>query len=315
VVKILRSLSPNALIVNALVLVLLRVIPIINPQAMHNINTDAPLSKFLFEQLGIMDWPYVLNIALASIILFIQSLIFNKIMVEFGLFERSTYIPQFIFIFFYSLLPEFWVVSPMLLCNFILLLAFSRIFSLQKKQNSNAIAFDLGLIFSLASLFYLPFLCVSVIVWYSFYLLRPFNWREWTLALLGLTVPYYFYWTYLSFNSIDIDFLEIIFPLLRFNSGFPALSWEYSLAFIPFIIFFAISIWQFRKDVFKNTIFIRKIFQLILYTFVLVCIGFFIPSYKNASHFILLGIPCSVFAGYYFMIVGLLVVLVSQTLW
>jgi hypothetical protein len=66
---------------------------------------------------------------------------------------------------------------------------------------------------------------------------------------------------------------------------------------------------------------------LILYTFVLVCIGFFIPSYKNASHFILLGIPCSVFAGYYFiiskrgivldimLIVGLLVVLVSQTLW
>jgi len=97
---------------------------------------------------------------------------------------------------FYSLLTvcftQFNWLTPALVASTFIILVFFRVFSAYKKDGISINFLDAGILIAVASLFYFPAIFLFVCLLVTLLLIRPFLWREWVFAFLGLIIPYAF---------------------------------------------------------------------------------------------------------------------------
>jgi hypothetical protein len=108
--------------------------------------------------------------------------------------DRRNHLTALLFVLLLAAFDRTAVLDPALLGMPLVLWALHSAWSVSNRSNALAELFDAGVLIGLAGLFYLPYLFLVVVLWASVSVMRPFNWREYVLPVLGLVVVIHLCW-------------------------------------------------------------------------------------------------------------------------
>ena len=150
-----------------------------------------PLSSIFY---GVMNFVFgrsqlALQI-LALLVVFFQSLIFNKILLIHKAFDESTYVPALIYALLMSWFFDQFSLSPALLGLTFILLALNNVLAhLEFKAKKDEIILNIGIHIGVATLFYLPYAIAVPFVLISFAFFSSTIVRRYLLMVYGFLLP------------------------------------------------------------------------------------------------------------------------------
>src|ERR1700743_1158311 len=86
------------------------------------------------------------NVLTAAVIVFIQALWLNHVVNYYNLLGKPTFLPALMYITVSGLFVPFLVLSPPLICNFLVIWMVDKLFSFYKNDSAKTTAYDLGMI-------------------------------------------------------------------------------------------------------------------------------------------------------------------------
>ncbi len=241
------------------------------------------------------------NLLIALLILIAQAFLFNRIINAYSLLGKQTFLPALLYVTAGSLLSPFLVLSPTLICNFLILIMIERFLSIYKKQQVSSVMYDLGMIVALGTILYFPFISMLPLIWISLVIFRPFNWREWVSVIVGFMTIFFFLAVYYFWNDSFVQFYQIWLPL---GSNFPAnfnINFYDSFVLIPVAIILILGFFHVQKNFFRSVVHLRKSFQLLFFMFILALASFYLKSTLVLYHFLLCVPSVAALMAYYFL--------------
>lgn len=240
------------------------------------------------------------NVVFAGILIFVQSILFNRIINNHSLLNKPGYLPALLYVTAASLFMPFFILSPTLICNFLLILIMDKFLKIGKSANAIMIMFDIGMIIAIGTLIYFPFIVMLVMLWLSLLLYRSFSWREWVSGLVGFLTIFFFLGVYYYWNGSLSLFYKIWLPLgNKFPSVFKINFNDY-LVLVPVILMIILASLQLRENFFRSFISTRKAFQMLFFMFIISILSFYTKPDFRIYHFLLCVPPGSVLLAYYF---------------
>jgi hypothetical protein len=299
-----RSINPLNIPLLIVVAFLLRIGSFINLPPEIGFEFMEPFSRLLLaipEESGISS---LSNLLIALLILIVQAFLFNKIINTYNLLGKQTFLPGLLYVTAGSLLSPFLVLSPTLICNFLILIMIERFLSIYKKQQVSSVMYDLGMLVALGTLIYFPFIAMLPLMWISLIIFRPFYWREWVAVIVGFITIFFFLAVYYFWNDSLNQFYQIWLPL---GSKFPTnfnINLSDSLVLIPVVIILVLGFFHLQKNFFRSVVHLRKSFQLLFFMFILALASFYLKSSIVIYHFLLCVPSAAALMAYYFLHAG-----------
>lgn len=241
------------------------------------------------------------NVLIASVFIFIQALLVNKLVNQYNLLSKPTFLPALLYITGSSLFFPFTILSPALICNFLLIWLITKLIDFYKGEDVQATSYDSGMITALGTIIYFPFVFIFLTIWISMVIFRPFNWREWVSALVGFATIFFFLAVYYFWHDQLSEFYQIWLPLKKqFPVKFEIDYYNY-LVLIPVIVIFVLAIFRLNENFLKSYVQTRKSFHLLFFVFFIAAISFYVNPVFRLSHFLLCLVPLSIIMAYYFL--------------
>ena len=300
-IKQFRSINPLNIIFLIGIGLLLRVGIFAQLPEKINFEFMEPFSRLLMDFPMESTFSPLANILIAFAILLIQALIFNRIVNSFNLLGKPTFLPALMYVATGSLLSPFLLLSPALICNFLILWMIYKFLSMYKRDEVRSVMFDLGMIVGIGTLIYFPFISMLLLVWISLVIFRPFNWREWLSVILGFMTIFFFLAVFYYWNDSLDKFYKIWLPLA---TKFPTnlrINFYDSLVLIPVSIILVFGFFQLQKNFFRSVVQLRKSFQLLFFMFVIGLLSFYLKQNLVLYHFLLCAPAASALMAYYFL--------------
>ena len=295
-----RTLNLLNLLMLGIIAVVLRLGILLNPPNNLDFSIFESYASVLFNIPTENLFSVETNLFLALILTFIQAILFNRIVNEYNLLGKQSFLPALMYVTCSSLLIHFLVLTPALICNFLVIWILDKFLSIHRKESAQATMFDLGMIIGVGALIYLPFVSMMLLLWICLIIFRPFNWREWLAGIIGFATVYFFiavayYWTdsYRDLQDFKVP-LAIEFKLLQIN------IYNY-LVLVPLVLILFLSIISLQQRLYRSYVHIRKSFLLLFFVLIFTLLSFFITSKYQVYHFLLAVPAASVFMGFYFM--------------
>lgn len=241
------------------------------------------------------------NLLVAAILVFIQALWLNQMVNKYNLLGKPTFLPALMYITISGLFVPFLILSPPLICNFLLLWMIDKLLTFYNDGSPKATAFDLGMIVAIGTLIYFPYIYMFLAIWAALIIFRPFNWREWVSVIIGFITIFSFLAVFYYLNNHINQFYQIWLPL---TSTFPSkiqINYYNYLVLIPVIVILVLAFFRLRLNFFKSYVLIRKAFQLLSVVFVIALLSFYVKTNFRLSHFLLCAVPASILFAYYFL--------------
>ncbi|HVI49483.1 MAG TPA: hypothetical protein VM802_31745 [Chitinophaga sp.] len=232
--------------------------------------------------------------SIAVMIMFLQSLLFTRIINHHRLFPKPTYLPAMCFLLFTSMLQSWNTFSPALFVNLIMLWVFASITELYTRTSARDVVFNIGFALGVCGLFYFPSIIFCLLLLVSMLIMRAFRLAEWIIAIMGLICPLYLTGTYL-FLTNQIALLRRI-PNIGFS--LPLIT-DYKVwgAMIACVLFFVIGWLLLQRPLKKMLIQGRKIWAaLIIFVLVAMLVPFF-NTHFSPAYWVLAVLPVAMFAG------------------
>ncbi|MBO9674966.1 MAG: beta-carotene 15,15'-monooxygenase [Sphingobacteriaceae bacterium] len=240
------------------------------------------------------------NIFIAGILVYIEALIFNRIVNNHNLLGKPSFLPALMFITGTSLFMPFMILSPALICNFLLIWIIDKFLKLGKSANTITNVFDIGMIIAVGALIYFPFMAMLLMIFLALLLFRSFNWREWVAGLVGFITVFFFLAVFYYWNDNLSSFYQIWKPLSnKFPSVFK-INYNDYLVLIPVAVIIILASLQLRENFFRSFISTRKGFQLLFFMFIVSAASFYLKPDFRTWHFLLCVPPGAVLLAYYF---------------
>jgi hypothetical protein len=214
--------------------------------------------------------------------------------------EKPNYIPSFLYVFFGAITLNNTLLHPSLIANVFILLSLMAITDTYREENVLSKVFNGALFTSLATFFYINYAFFILFYFIALLILRPFNWREWCMTILGLIAPVFIYFClgYL----INIPFTDYLTYILGLFTNFqkPLLSEYFYPLFFCLIILLVLGAGKHFSKGLGGKIKTQKNLGLMYWLLLLSFINFF--SKNNTSYFPLIAsvIPISVLLSDYF---------------
>lgn len=142
-------------------------------------------------------WPGLLTLVCTSLCAVQLALLANSA----ELFEQRGHLPALLFPLLLGAFTGGPVLEPALLGMPFVLAAMVRTWSIANSGRVLSALFDAGVLIGIASLFHLPYAFLVVVAWASVSVIRPFQWREYALPLLGTILPLYLAWSFLRLTG------------------------------------------------------------------------------------------------------------------
>jgi len=303
-IKQFRSLNPLNILLLALIAVILRIGVLFQLPDRLNFDIIEPFARFLIAIPLENAFSPFYNVAIALVITLIQAFIFNRIINGYNLLGKPTFLPALLYVTAASLFTPFVLLSPTLICNFIILWMIEKFLSIYRRNDALSVMFDLGMMVALGTLIYFPFIAMMPLLWLSLVIFRPFDWREWLAGIIGFITVFFFLGVYYYWHDSLGLFYKIWLPLAK---PFPVnfrINWYDYLVLIPVVIILALGIFQLRSNFFRSFVQTRKSFQLLFFMLVLGLISFYLKSDFRVYHFLLCAPPAAVMMAYYFVQAG-----------
>jgi hypothetical protein len=299
-IKQFRSLNPINILLLTVIAIILRLGVLIQLPEKLNFDFLEPFSRFLLAiPLQEAFSPFA-NLFFALVLTLLQAFIFNKIVNHYNLVGKPTFLPALLFVTLSSLFPSFVLLSPTLVCNFLVLWMIEKFLSVYRRDEVRSVMFDLGMMVAAGTLIYFPFIAMMPLLWISLIIFRPFNWREWLAGIIGFLTIFFFLAVYYYWNDSLDQFYKIWLPLAN---PFPVnfrINWYDYLVLIPVVIILAFSIIQLQSNFFRSFVQTRKSFQLLFFMMLLGLISFYLKPDFRIYHFLLTAPPAAVIMSYYF---------------
>jgi hypothetical protein len=241
------------------------------------------------------------NLFMAGLLVLGQSLLLNFVVNQYNLLGKPSFLPALMYITLSSLFTSFLVLSPPLICNFLLIWMLFKLLSLYKSEDAKSTVYDLGMITAVCSLIYLPYIYLFLAIWTALLLLRPFNWREWVAGIFGYITVFFFLAVYYYLNDQFGYFYKIWIPL---GTKFPQsihINYYKFLLLIPVALILVLSFFKLRQNFFKSYVHVRRSFQLLFIIFLIAGLSFYVKSSFRLNHFLMCAVPAAIFFAYYFL--------------
>ena len=300
-IKQFRSINPLNIILLIGISTLLRIGIFINLPLQISFQFLEPFARLLLDAPSESLFSPLTNVLIAQVLLIVQALLFNQIINNHGLLGKPTYLPSLMYVTAGSLLSPFLIISPGLVCNFMILWMIEKFLSIYKRDEVGSVMYDLGMIVALGTLIYFPFISMLVVVWISLIIFRPFNWREWFTVITGFITIFFFLAVYYFWNDSLDQFYNIWVPL---TSKFPRnlrINLYDSLVLIPVFVILVSGFFQLQQNFFRSVVQLRKSFQLLFFMFLIGLLSFYLKQNLVLYHFLFCVPPASALMAYYFL--------------
>ncbi|NRF39094.1 DUF6427 family protein [Pedobacter foliorum] len=240
------------------------------------------------------------NVFFAGIIIYIQAILFNRVVNNHGLLSKPGFLPALLYVTASSLFMPFLVLSPTLICNFLMIWIMDKFLKMGKSPNAIMTMFDVGMIIAIGTLIYFPFIVMLAMLWFTLLLYRSFSWREWISGLVGFLTIFFFVGVYYYWNDNLSMFYKIWLPLVnKFPSVFK-INYNDYLVLVPVAVMIVLATLQLRENFFRSFISTRKAFQMLFFMFLISIVSFYTKPDFRLSHFLLCVPPGAVLLAYYF---------------
>ncbi|WP_295673931.1 DUF6427 family protein [uncultured Mucilaginibacter sp.] len=295
-----KKLSPFNVLWLVVVLILLRIGYLVNAPAKAGSLFMGPFLS-LWLPAGYSAIAPSLSVFLAAVMVLAQALFLNRLVNHFNLLGKPSFLPALMYIALSSLFTPFLVLSPPLICNFLVIWMLFKLINFYKSKDAKSTAFDVGMIIALGTLLYLPFVFLFLAIWIGLVIFRSFDWREWVSAIIGFITIFFFLAVYYYLNNNLVHFADIWLPLAtKFPQNININYYNY-LLLIPVVVILALCFIKLQQNFYKSYIQVRKSLQLLLIVFVITLLSFCVKAAFQLPHFLLCVVPASVFFAYYFI--------------
>lgn len=299
-INLFRNLNPINLLILAAYTIFMRIAIFVNLPDQLNFEFLEPYAK-LFIQIPLENsFSITANLLLAAAITFVQAIIFNRVINNHTLLAKPSYLPALLYITGASLFTQFLILSPPLICNFLLIWIMDKFLKIGKTSNAMMTMFDIGMIIALGTLIYFPFIVFLAMLWLSLLLYRSFNWREWISGFIGFLTIFFFIAVFYYWNDNITQFYRIWRPLVNKFPSNLKINYDDYLVLIPVSIIIILATLQLRENFFRSFISTRKAFQMLFFMFIIALISFYTKPDFRVFHFILAVPPGAVLLAYYF---------------
>lgn len=259
-----------------------------------------PYAKFFIQIPLQHSFSPFANVLIAGLLVFLQSIIFNIVVNNHGLLSKPGYLPALLYITGTSLFMPFMILSPTLICNFLLIWIMDKFMKIGKSSNAIMIMFDIGMIIAAGTLIYFPFIVMLLMIWLTLLLYRSFNWREWFSGLVGFLIIFLFLGVYYYWNDKLAMFYKIWLPLAnKFPATF-AINYNDYLVLVPVAVMMILAMIQLRESFFRSFISTRKAFQMLFFMFLCGIVSVYTKPDFHLNHFLLCVPPGAVLLAFYF---------------
>jgi hypothetical protein len=295
-----RSLNPINLILLVAFTFFMRLAIFINLPEKLDFEFLEPYAKLLIQIPSASAFSPSVNVFFAAILVIIQAILFNTIINKHSLLNKPTYLPALLYITGSSLFLQFLIISPPLICNFILIWMMDKFLKLGKSPNALMMMFDIGMLIALGTLIYFPFIVLLVMLWLALLLYRSFNWREWVAGLVGFLTIFFFVAVFYYWNDNIHQFFQIWRPLVNKFPSVLKINYSDYVVLLPVAVIIVLATLQLRENFFRSFISTRKAFQLLFFMFLVAIISFYTKPDFRVYHFLLAVPPGAVLLAYYF---------------
>lgn len=209
--------------------------------------------------------------------------------------------PSFIFGFSYVLIESAlrsntgfysWQISQLLI-----IASLWPLLQIYNQRSVIHLSFEIGILISIATIFYQPSIIFILIVPVFLQTFRPFNWREWLFPIIGFGMILLFYWTYILIKNEDF-FIYYLFEKFNYQTFFYAQE----TLLIAFGLLTFIGIGSYMTGARRAVIHARK--QRLVIVFLFVIAGFTITALNYAGlmycNYFIVGALSALFIGNYF---------------
>lgn len=297
-IKQFRTLNPVNLIILAGIAILSRVGIIFNLPPVLNVTLLEPYTGIIIPPDFFSPFS---NVFYATIIAFIQGLILNRMVNNYNLLPKPTFLPALMYVTLTAIIPPFIILSPVLIANFFVLWLIEKFLSIYRKDKAIGVVFDMGMIVGGGTLFYFPFIAMLPLLWIVLLVFRAFNWREWIAGVMGFLTICLFLVVSNYMNETWNVLVKTAFP---FASQFPAqinVNWNDYIVLIPVLTLLFFSFLIISQKLNRSNVHVRKSYLMLLYMFVFALLSFFVEANYHIFHFLLVVPPLSVFLAHYFI--------------
>jgi hypothetical protein len=236
----------------------------------------------------------------ALVLIIFQAYIIIRLNYKFIFIENKTYLPAVLYVILASALSRLQHLHPVVLANFFLMAAINRTFVISKQKLLLKQYFESGFLIGLGGLFYPPFILVLPVVWFTLFILRSFNGREWFSTLIGFFTPPSMYLAVLFLLNKMQAFINPLNAYVNYNAKLFTISdisfW--ALVVIGFILI--IALFNSLRFIGTKKINTRKYFSL-LFWFLALSVAIIIVAKPVGYEFVyVIALPLSIqLAGYF----------------
>ena len=176
---------------------------------------------------------------LGTLLLVVQSVIFNKLTINNKVYEQNSYLPAFSFVILSSVHYSLSVFSPAQLGMTFILLAFSKLLShVEFRAKRDEQITSIGLLIGIAVLFYLPYLLFLIVVLVIMVLFTNTLKRRYFILIISAFIPlllaYVYYW--LILDEVGFISSNFIIPTLIWDLSIFTLIWQNINLFLPLLL-------------------------------------------------------------------------------
>lgn len=300
-----RTYNPLNILWLAIILFLLRAGYFYSAPATLTFTYLEPFARLFAPGASQYIFPPVVSIFLAGAVVFGQALLVNHLVNQYNLLGKPSFLPALMYIVLSGLFTPFLVLSPPLICNFLLIWMFYKLFALYKADDAKSVTYDLGMIVALGSLIYFPFIYLFLAIWAALLLFRPFNWREWIIGIMGYATIYFFLAVAYYLGDKLPMFYAIWTPLTTKFPTHVSIDYYTYLVLIPVTAITILGTISLRQVFFRSYVQVRKSFQLLFIVFLITGLSFYVKAQFSLTHFLLCVIPLTVLFAYYFLYANL----------
>jgi hypothetical protein len=236
---------------------------------------------------------------LFQVIILSQAIRLNVLMSHLKMFQQVSYLPGLTYIILTALFPYWDVISSGLVANSLVIWILVKLLRLYDQNQPKSLEFNIGLIVGCSILLYEPIAILIPVVLFALTIIRPFKLTEWLVLMMGITLPFYFIFTFVFLTSGAGEFRHFL-PRLDWKNPLikPDTNLILSLIAISVQLFVGLYFWQNQQS--RFIIQVRKYWGVLLLVLILTLFQPIIFSAQAlyASAIVLTPLACFISFGY-----------------
>lgn len=228
-----------------------------------------------------------LNFLLASALISLNAHQLNNIFNRNNFYSKDTFLPGFIYVIGLATFESIDF-SPLIAAHLFLIGAIAALLQLKRQESDKNLVFIGSFCVSLTVIFSPLLILLVLLPWLALLITKPFNWREWIVAVLGLSLPIFYHsiFNYLATGAIQPKRMDIILDT-------PDVTWTItqSVLYLTASATILLSIVRFIGVMRSQVVHFKKISQLTLLILFLCALSFVIGWLFYGQFYLALFLP------------------------